>query len=710
MPITQEGRLLDILTPLGKDFLLMSSFHGSEGLSTLFQYEVELLHEDAESGIAPTVVDVKQVLGNPVVIRISQRDGTTRYIHGIINSFIQGNRTERFTHYKATIVPPLWLTTQRRQSRIFQQKTVPDIIREVLSGLDFSFELQGKYEQREYCVQYRETDFNFVSRLMEEEGIYYYFEHTNSNMKMIIADTPQSHRDCPTKNEIAFSRDVTSQEYFVSSIKDWLVNQNYQTGKYTLWDHNFQLPHRQLEAQKTARTPISKNDILEIYDYPGGYAKRFDGIEKSGGEQASNLQKIFEDNTRTVEIRMQEIDARQTFIQGLSDCASLTAGHRFKLTGHPHSANNDTYIVTALELSAIQSPSYESGEEAEKALENSFTCIPTGSGKAPFRPPSITPKPVVQGSQTALVVGPSGEKIFVDKYGRVKVQFHWDRQSKADQNSSCWIRVAQNLAGTKWGAIYFPRIGQEVIVDFLEGDPDRPLIVGSVYNAKEMPPYTLPDEKTKTVLFKSDNFGGGFNEIRIEDKAGKEQIFIHAERNQDVRVKNDHLESIGRSTHLTVAKDQLEKIGGDKHLEVIGDENRKIGGTISLNVTSDSQNKVGMKYALNAGTEIHLKSGMNLVIESGTTLTMKVGGNFININPGGIFIKGTMVFINSGGAAGSGAGASPGAPTAPTAADTAQGGRQAQVPVTRNVTVTAYSQLSLTLVHAAQSGVPFCDI
>lgn len=710
MPTTQDGRLLEILTPLGKDFFLIYSFQGREGISRLFQYEVELLHEETGTGSAPTVVDPKQILAKPVAIYITQRDGTTRYIQGIVNRFIQGSRIERFTHYKMTIVPPLWLTTQQKQSRIFQQKNVPDIIREVLSGLDPSFETQGDYQPREYCVQYRETDFNFVSRLMEEEGIYYYFEHTNSNLKMIIADTPQSHRDCPAKSEVAFSRDVTDQEYFVSSITEWLVNQNYQTGKYTLWDHNFQLPHRSLEAQKTARTPIGKNSDLEIYDYPGGYAKRFDGIDKTAGEQASNLQKIFEDNTRTVELRMQEIDARQTIIQGLSDCASLTAGHRFKLTNHPHQANNDIYVLTSVELKAIQSPSYESGEEAEKALENSFTCIPTGSGKAPFRPPLITLKPVVQGSQTALVVGPSGEKIFVDKYGRVKVQFHWDRQSQANQNSSCWIRVAQNLAGTKWGAIYFPRVGQEVVVDFLEGDPDRPLIVGSVYNAKEMPPYTLPDEKTKTVLFKSDNNSGGFNEFRIEDKAGNEQIFIHAERNQDIRVKNDHLESIGRHTHLTVGKDQMEKISGDKHLQVVGDENRKIGGTISLNVTSDSQNKVGMKYALNAGTEIHLKSGMNLVIESGTTLTMKVGGNFININPGGIFIKGTMVFINSGGAAGSGAGASPEAPKAPTEADTAVGGRTAEVPPARNVVVTSYSQQALTLVHAAQEGVPFCNI
>jgi type VI secretion system secreted protein VgrG len=312
-----------------------------------------------------------------------------------------------------------------------------------------------------------------------------------------------------------------------------------------------------------------------------------------------------------------------------------------------------------------------------------------------------------------VVVGPPGEEILVDKYGRVKVQFHWDRAGQADSNSSCWIRVAQNQAGLRWGAAYWPRIGQEVVVDFLEGDPDRPIIVGSVYNSNEMPPYTLPDEKSKTVLFKSLSYkgGGGFNEIRIEDKKGSEQIFINAEHNADVRIKNDRFETIGNESHLIVIKDQLEQVKGDKHFEVTGDHNNKVSGTLSLTVSQDVHQKVGSKYALESGTEIHLKSGTNLVIECGTTITLKVGGNFININSGGIFIKGTMVMINSGGAAGSGSGANPEIPKKPKEADKAEPGSLSRpLPPSPPLPATTFSPLALVMLQAAQSGVPFCEI
>jgi type VI secretion system secreted protein VgrG len=311
------------------------------------------------------------------------------------------------------------------------------------------------------------------------------------------------------------------------------------------------------------------------------------------------------------------------------------------------------------------------------------------------------------------VVGPQGEEIFTDKYGRVKVQFHWDREGRVNADSSCWIRVAQDSAGKHWGAFFVPRIGQEVVVDFLEGDPDQPIIVGSVYNASEMPPYKLPDEKTKTVLFKSNTSkgGGGFNEFRIEDSKGKEQIFIHGERNQDIRIKNDQLEWIGHESHLIVKKDQLEWVKGDKHQSVTGDHNQKVDGTVSLKVGADMQEKVGSKYALEAGMEIHLKSGANLVIETGATLTLKVGGNFININAGGIFIQGTMVMINSGGASGSGAGSSPEAPKQPKEADNADSGQVSKAPPPPPpLSVEPLHPIAVVLHHAARSGAPFCDI
>jgi type VI secretion system secreted protein VgrG len=713
VPISQQDRLLQIATPLGKDFLLLNKFQAQEGISSLFRFELDLLHEETEASSEPTVIDVKRIMGHPMVVGIEQRDNTLRYFSGIVSHFLQGNRDEHFTYYRAVLVPRLWLLTQRAQSRIYQHISVPDILKKVFEGLDVVYEIQGTFHPREYCVQYRETDFNFASRLMEEEGIYYYFEHTDKGHQMIVANTPLSHRECPSKSTVPFSLEISPQEDFVSNIDTWLVGHQLQTGKYTLWDHNFQLAHRNLEATESSRFNRDVNRDLEVFDFPGGYASRFDGIDKGGGAQASNLQKIFDDNRRTAKLRIEEIDASCQVISGSSNCASLTAGYRFTLRDHPVHQMNTPHTIVSVRHEADQMPNYVSERDNSDAYRNTFTCIPHGSGNAPYRPPSLARKPSVRGSQTAVVVGPPGEEIFVDKYGRVKVQFHWDRAGQADSKSSCWIRVAQNQAGLRWGAAYWPRIGQEVVVDFLEGDPDRPIIVGSVYNSNEMPPYTLPDEKSKTVLFKSLSYkgGGGFNEIRIEDKKGSEQIFINAEHNADVRIKNDRFETIGNESHLIVVKDQLEQVKGDKHFEVTGDHNNKVTGTLSLTVSQDVHQKVGSKYALESGTEIHLKSGTNLVIECGTTLTLKVGGNFININSGGIFIKGSMVMINSGGAAGSGSGANPEIPKKPKEADKAEPGSLSRpLPPSPPLPATTFSPLALVMLQAAQSGVPFCEI
>jgi type VI secretion system secreted protein VgrG len=713
MPITQNERLLKLYTPLTENYLLLTAFKAAEEISTLFRYELDLVHEETEAGHAPTLVNAEQLLGQRALVVVTQPDDTQRYFDGIVARFSQGHRDERFTYYKAVLVPKFWLLTQRAQSRIFQQKSVPDILREVLTGLEVTYEIQGTFHPRDYCVQYRETDFAFASRLMEEEGIYYYFEHTNDGHKLIVANTSLSHKVCPSRSAIEYVIEVGTGEGFDGAIHTWQVDQNLRTGKVTLWDHNFELPHRKLEADKPSRFNVGGNQQLEKYDHPGEYAKRFTGVDKSGGLQASELQKIFEENVRVAELRMQEIDTKNKIMLGSGNCVSLTAGHRFELQKHPSRDVNGNYIITKVIHAMVQSPAYISNEVIGAPYKNEFECIRYGEGQPPFRPQRATPKPIVHGSQTALVVGPAGQEIFVDKYGRVKVQFHWDRAGRADTSSSCWVRVAQNIAGTKWGAAYWPRIGQEVVIDFLEGDPDRPLIVGSVYNASEMPPYTLPDEKTKTVIFKSYSTpgGGGFNEMRVEDKKDSEQIFIHAQKNHDIRIKNDNYETIGNESHHVIVRDHLALVKGDEHLQVKGDQNEKVFGTLSLTVGEDSQNKVGMKYALDAGNEVHIKSGMNLVLETGTTLTLKVGGNFININPGGIFIKGTMVMLNSGGAAGAGAGSNPEIPKDPREADTAEPGSQTPVPPALPPPPPAqFSPAAMALRDAAQSGQPFCDI
>jgi type VI secretion system secreted protein VgrG len=329
-------------------------------------------------------------------------------------------------------------------------------------------------------------------------------------------------------------------------------------------------------------------------------------------------------------------------------------------------------------------------EAKENHYSNAFTCIPFG---LPFRPARTTPRPFVHGSHTATVVGPSGEEIFTDKYGRVKVQFHWDREGKDDSDSSCWVRVGTPWAGKQWGMIHIPRIGQEVIVDFLEGDPDQPIIVGSVYNASQMPPYKLPDNKTQSGIRSNSSKGGGQNdrnEMRFEDKTGSEQYFMFAQKDMDQRVKNDSREFVGNDRSLIVTADQKESVGADKHTSVTGDETEKVGGDLSLQVAGNLNEKtggdlslqvggnqwgkVGQVYASEAGQEIHLKAGMKIIIEAGMQISLIGPGGFVDIGPAGVTIQGTMVLINSGGAAGSGTSASPKDPKDPKAPDVADDG------------------------------------
>ncbi len=700
------------MTPLADDFLLIKRLRSTEGISQLFRYELEILHEEDETGDSPTLVDPQQLLGKKMTVSVAQGDGAERFFNGICVDFTQGNRNDRFSKYRAELVPLFWLLSQNSRSRIFQQLSVPDILKKVLAGMDVTYEIQGTFEPRNYCVQYRESDFNFASRLMEEEGIFYYFEHTADSHRMIVANTPGSHRECPTKSQIPFRLNISAeQDDWAGCVRSWQVANKLRAGKFTLRDHNFELPDKNLETEQLSRFNIGGNQNLEIYDHPGGYAKRFDGIASGGGERPGDLAKISQDGERTVGIRQQEVDVAYKGSPGTSDCCAMTAGFRFELTEHPNSADNRNHVLVSVQTEAVQSPTYISDEAVNSPYTVSFRSIPQGEGQAPFRPARRTIKPIVQGSQTATVVGPSGEEIFTDKYGRVKVQFRWDREGRLDAGSSCWIRVVQTWAGKKWGTMFIPRIGMEVVVDFLEGDPDQPIISGCVYNADAMPPYTLPDEKTKsTMKTNSSKGGGGFNELRFEDKKGSEQIFIHAEKNQDIRVKNDCMELIQHDRHLIIGNDQFEKVKTDKHLQVGGDHNEKIGGSMSIKIGADLQEKVGSNYAVDAGSGVHIKGGGTVVVEAGTSLTLKVGGNFININPGGIFIKGTMVMLNSGGAAGSGAGCSPDAPKDPKEADNAEPGTNPKLPPPNQpAPASEFGPLASMLRRAAQSGAPLCD-
>jgi type VI secretion system secreted protein VgrG len=681
MAYSQENRVLAVKTPLGKDVLLLTGFHGTEGISRLFSFDLEMISES--HGIA-----FADIVGKSVTISVTLAGGDKRYFNGIVSSFVQGASggdtgvDARFSHHRATMVPWLWLLTRTANSRIFQKLSVPDIIDKIFKEKgpnDFKAKLQGSYDKRDYCVQYRETDFNFVSRLMEEEGIHYFFEHEKDKHTLVLADTPQENKPCPQQKTARYQintggwRDddvITRMERI----------QEIRPAVYTLNDFNFEIPNTDLKANVPSTQKLGPGE-REIYDYPGMYAKKNEG-------------------ERLARIRMEEEEAQITTILGSSNCRAFTSGYRFKLDSFYRSdMNNKEYVLRSVEHQANQG--WEN--KSEISYSNRFSCIPF---EVPFRPPRLTPKPFVQGSQTAIVVGPSGDEIHTDKHGRVKVQFHWDREGKKDENSSCWIRVAQIWAGVNWGAMYIPRIGQEVIVDFLEGDPDRPIITGRVYHGINMPPYPLPEEMTKSTIKSNSSKGGeGFNEIRFEDKKGEEQLFFHAERQQDNRVKKDSLEWIGNERHLIVVKDQLEKVEGDKHLTVSGDQNEKIDGTVSLTVGQDLQQKIGAKHALDAGQEIHLKAGMKVIIESGVQISLKVGGNFVDIGPAGVTIKGTTVMINSGGAAGSGSGCTPDPPKTPKEADKAEPGKKSEPPPVS----TKKGPQAAALTEAAKNGTPFCE-
>ena len=691
MPYTQDKRIISIDTPLGKDFFLLASFAAHEAISRLFRVSAELLSERG-------MVDFKKVVGQKVTISIVRTDGSTRYINGLVSRFALTGRDDRFMHYHMEIVPWLWFLTRRADCRIFQNMTIPDIVTKVFQDRgysDFKNSLQGSFDQREYCVQYRETDFNFVSRLMEQYGIFYFFEHEKDKHTMVLGNAPTVHKPCPLQSKARL--DFTSGALFSKEdvVASWFLEQELRPGKYTLTDYNFETPGTNLLASEQTVFKVAGNDQYDVYDYPGIYTK------KDAGQAITK-------------IRMQEDETGHLLANGSSNCRTFVSGYRFDLSGHSVSDMNQSYLLTEVQHSATVGGSYSgSGDSAGEHYSNHFTCI---AYSTPYRPARLTPRPFVQGPQTAVVVGKSGEEIWTDKYGRVKVQFFWDREGKKDENSSCWVRVSQPWAGKMWGAISIPRIGQEVVVDFLEGDPDRPLITGRVYNADQMPFYKLPDNMTRTTFLSRSTKNGtasNFNELRFEDKKDDEQVFFHAEKDMDWRVKKESREWVGANRHLIIKSSQFESVDGDKqaqvkskHIEKItgdtsihicakhmekvdGDESTTIGGdrkeqvtnneslTVgqsrkvqlgqndSLTVGQNRNTQIGMTDALSAGQAVYITGGMNVVIQAGMQLSLVGPGGFIDIGPAGVSIQGTMVLINSGGAPGTAQAASPDSPDSP---------------------------------------------
>jgi type VI secretion system secreted protein VgrG len=730
-----------ISTSLGEDVLLLKSFSTAEQLGRLFQFEAELLSEEHE-------IKFEDIVGQNATVRLNLPEGECRYFNGYINRFVQSPSQGDFARYQATLVPWLWFLTRNADCRIFKEMTAPEIIEQVFRDqgfTDFKNSLSGGYCTREFCVQYRQSDFEFVSQLMEQEGIYYFFAHENGKHTLVLADSKSAHATFPGYETIPhryLDQPGVDQQY----IFDWVVEQQVQSGVVCLNDFDFEKPRKALLVKANVTRPHAVPNY-EVYDYPGRY------VEYSDGEGYARR-------------RIEELQAQHELVHAQSRARGVCAGFLFKLEGHPREDQNREYLVTSTHCQIINDR-YETAPRGK--TEEFFSCrLSALNSDTPFRSARLTAKPVIQGPQTAVVVGPQGEEIYTDKYGRVKVQFHWDRRSTADENSSCWLRVSQSAAGKNWGALSLPRVGQEVVVEFLEGDPDRPIITGRVYNGESMPPYALPGQKTLTTFKSNSSKGGkGFNEIRIEDKKGSEQIFIHGEMNQDVRIKNDAREFIGNERHLIVKKNQLEKVEGDQHSIVKGDhlsktegdrgdtikgdrltaidgtdhltvktdQKIKVGGDQSLNVGGNWNNEVsqklsiksgqdfhekaGMNYAMEAGMNVHIKGGMTVVVEAGMQLSLKAGSSFIDIGPAGVAIQGTMVMINSGGAAASGSGSSPTAPAAPDsptapkeaneAADAKPGDVDKPPLAPKPPKPVTYSASAQVLQSAAQNGTPFCE-
>jgi type VI secretion system secreted protein VgrG len=520
MAIAQAGRGISVSTPLGKDILILESFSGTEAISTLFAFELLMLSEDPS-------IPFDALVGQKVTVTVALENGEERYFDGYVRSFAQITSMHDRARYRAEMVPWLWFLTQNTNSRVFQNKTTPEIIKRVVQDRGFAGDvadrLQATYEARDYCVQYQETDFNFVSRLMEQDGIFYFFQHKNGDHKLILGDARGVHAPCPQQARARFHRGrAVFEEDMVFTFRK---EQYYHGGRYTLADYHFLMPSKGLKSSTTSVVKLRDSSKFEVFDYPGYYARpRFD---------EGRTEKVQREGDRMVKLRMEREEVQHIRAYGTSTCRAFSTGYKFTLADHPGADLNDTYLLTSVTHEA----SSNVPDDTVAGYSNSFAAIPA---TMPYRPAQTAARATVPHLQTAVVVGKQGEEIWTDKYGRVKVQFHWDREGKKDENSSCWVRVAQNWAGKRWGTTFIPRIGQEVIVDFLEGDPDQPIIIASVYNAEQMPPYELPDNKTQSGIKTRSSQDGdptNFNEIRFEDKKGEEQILIHAEKIKTSRLR-----------------------------------------------------------------------------------------------------------------------------------------------------------------------------
>jgi type VI secretion system secreted protein VgrG len=677
-----ENRVLSLTSPLGEDVLLPEAFAGREALSELFRFSLDVLAKTSET------VSATSLIGRRMTVGLQTSDqGDLRYVNGIVSRFESTGGDDEFNAYSVELVPSLWLLTLNTNTRVFQNVSVVSIITAVLGPYSISFQdlTAASYPTLEYCTQYRETDFHFIARLMERWGIFYHFEHTDSDHKLVLDDDSTLLAENPGKHEFRYAPEPGDME----GDYDYLVQQctstaSLVTGKHSSWDYWFK--HYKTEVKEVATTagPLGDNQH-ESYDYLGSVDANFNRVIGDDESAPRNSEQFL------VDIRRDASDASSRLLEGTSNARPLQPGFTFQLSNHPLSDVNTKYLTTAVEHRALQLPPYRSRPVAgAQAYRNRFTAMPSA---IKYRAPQTTRKPTVNGLHTARVVVQSGEEGHLDKWGRVCVQFHWDRERPLNTVENTLLRVAQPWAGSGWGSFFWPRVNDEVVVDFVEGDPDQPLVVGSVYNGVNLPKYDPKDHYTRSGFVTRSSLQGNAsnaNELRFEDKKDSEQIFINAEKDMDLRVEKDDRTFVGGDQHLIVKGKQLASIGGDRGVTVTGNyaekiqqdanhsvgenSNEKIGLNYSLQVGVNHYNKTGMVHVIDAGAEVHIKGGATVVIDGGVGLCLSGPGGFISIDPSGVTIQGLLVRINSGGAQLQGSPAQVQSPKDPAAPDEADDG------------------------------------
>lgn len=698
MAITQATRQIAIDTPLGEDVLILRGFQGQEAISKLFAFELDLVSEEPS-------INYDDIVAQAVTVRVNLADGTPRYWNGYVSRFVQAGRDSNIAVYHATMVPWLWFLDQTTDCRIFQNKTAPDIIKQIFQEYgyrDFSLSLYGDFVKRDYCVQYRESDFNFVSRLMEEEGIFYFFEHENGKHTLVLGNDPGVHKACPNQPSARYEGTGGGwQDDDV--ILQWLQEQEVRPGTFTATDYNFETPTANMLSS------VNGKGKWEIYDFPGEYTKRADG-------------------DKLVKVRLQEQQTPKSVARGTSDCRAFGVGYKFTLTEHYRDDVNQDYVLTALRHSAHHNLGFTSGaEDLNPVYENSFECVPVST---PIRPARRTPVPVVQGCQTAVVVGPDGEEIFTDQYGRVKVQFHWDREGKNNENSSCWIRVSYPWAGKSWGGVQIPRIGQEVVVDFIEGDPDRPIIIGRVYNAGQMPPWDLPSKKVVSG-YKSNSTkgGGGYNEISFDDTKGTELIQVHGQYDMDTKIEHDErrhvlnnrtknvevdetntignnrTEKVGNNEQITIGVNRTESVGTDENITIGANRTESVGANESITVASNRTRNVGINEMVNVGAAQQITIGGLQAVTVGLTRAKTIGvSELVNIGTSQSINVGTDQTVNVGASQSTTIGAGQTISVGADLAETIGGNHSESVSQDRSAAISGNDSLNVTKNLTIQAG------